>query len=126
MTPSPGLAQPDRPVWVLEEGLPETRRLLGTRWRRTSNRKTFDFGPLKPNDTTNAVWKLSAVKTGRYTLLYRIDAGLSGTAKAETTGGVAPGGSFVARISSVPPNTIVTDSGEVVEIGKAKRKRNAE
>jgi hypothetical protein len=124
--PQPGLAQPDRPVWVLAEHFPKLAGSSRPGGATTSNRKTFDFGPLKPGDTTNAVWKLSAVKTGRYTLLYRIDAGLSGTAKAETTGGVAPGGSFVARISSVPPNTVVTDSGEVVEIGKSKRKRNAE
>jgi hypothetical protein len=124
--PQPGLAQPDRPVWVLAEHFPKLAGSSEPGGAGTSNRKTFDFGPLKPNDTTNAVWKLSAVKSGRYTLLYRIDAGLSGTAKAETTGGVAPGGSFAVRISSVPPNTIVTDSGEVVEIGKAKRKRNAE
>ena len=35
------------------------------------------------------VWKLSAVRAGNYTLLYAIDAGLSGKAKAETAGGVA-------------------------------------
>jgi len=61
------------------------------------------------------VWKLSAVKAGRYTLLYKIDAGLSGKAKAETGGGVAPGGSFTVEISSAERNTEVTDSGEVVE-----------
>jgi hypothetical protein len=124
--PQPGLSQPDRPVWVLAEHFPKLAGSSKPGGAATSNRKTFDFGPLKPGDTTNAVWKLSAVKTGRYTLVYRIDAGLSGTAKAETTGGVAPGGSFAARISSATPNTIVTDSGEVVEIGKSKRKRNAE
>ena len=65
--------------------------------------------------TTRAVWKLSAVKSGHFTVLYEIDAGLSGTAKAETSNGVAPGGSFVTEISAVPPDTEVTDDGEVVE-----------
>lgn len=124
--PQPGLAQPDRPVWVLAEHFPKLPGSSEPGGAETFNRKTFDFGPLKPGDATEAVWKLSAVRTGRYTLLYRIDAGVSGTAKAETTGGVAPGGSFAVRISSVPPNTIVTDSGEVVEIGKGKRKHRAE
>jgi hypothetical protein len=122
--PQAGLAQADRPVWVLSETYP---RLVGSSapgGATTSNRKTFDFGPLKPGERTEAVWKLSAVKAGRFTLLYRIDAGLSGSAKAETKGGVAAGGSFVTRITQELPETEVTDNGEVVEIkkpGKAKR-----
>lgn len=114
--PQSGLAQPDRPVWVLAETYP---RLVGSSepgGASTSNRKTFDFGPLKPGDTTEAIWKLSAVKAGDFTLLYRIDAGLSSSVKAETDGGVAPGGSFVTEITAALPETEVTDSGEVVEI----------
>ena len=57
-------------------------------------------------------------------MLYKIDAGLSGTAKARTTGGVAPGGSFVAEISAVPPDTEVTDNGEIVE--KAMQRQRGE
>jgi hypothetical protein len=115
-SPEPGLAQPDRPVWVLSEHYP---RLVGSSERagaENASANTFDFGPLKPDATTEAIWKLSAVKTGNFTLLYEIDASLSGAAKAETAGGTQPGGSFSTRISSVPPDTIVTDSGEVVTI----------
>ena len=71
--------------------LPEAAGSSSPGGAATSNVKTFDFGPLKPGATTEAVWKLSAVKAGRYTLLYKVDAGLSGTAKAEAAGGVAPG-----------------------------------
>jgi hypothetical protein len=113
--PQTGLAQPDRPVWVLAQTYP---RLAGSQepgGTSTSNRKTFSFGPLKPGATTEAVWKLSAVKAGKFTLRYGIDAGLSGSAKARTTGGVAPGGSFVTKITTALPDTEVTDSGEVVE-----------
>ena len=94
--PQPGLAQPDRPVWVLAQSYP---RLAGSSpaGATTSNPKTFAFGPLKPGATTEAVWKLTAVKAGDYTLLYGVDAGLSGTAKAETAAASPPGGSFVAR-----------------------------
>jgi hypothetical protein len=113
--PQPGLAQPDRPVWVLAQSYPKLAGSSSPGGAGTSNVKTFDFGPLKPSATTEAVWKLSAVKAGRYTLLYKVDAGLSGTAKAEGPGGVAPGGSFAVKISSVPPNVVVTDSGKVVE-----------
>jgi hypothetical protein len=118
--PQVGLAQSDRPVWVLSETYP---RLVGSSepgGATTSNRKTFAFGPLKAGQTTRAVWKLSAVKAGKFTLLYRIDAGLSGSAKAETDGGVAPGGSFVTEITQELPETEVTDNGEVVEIPQSK------
>jgi hypothetical protein len=117
--PQPGLAQPDRPVWVLAMGYPKLSGSEGAGGAQTANLKTFDFGPLRPDSSAEAVWKLSAVKAGSYTLLYSIGAGL-GTAKTETASGVAPGGSFAVRISSIPPNTTVTDSGEVVEVGKQK------
>jgi hypothetical protein len=120
-SPQPGIAMPDRPVWVLAEHFPKLAGSAESAGAQTTNPKTFDFGPLRPGATTEAVWKLTAVKAGRYTLLYRIAAGLSGAAKAQTAGGVAPGGSFRVAISSAPPNTIVTDNGEVVEINQQKR-----
>jgi len=113
--PQPGLAQPTRPVWVLSATYPRLAGSSEPGGASTSNPKTFSFGPLKPGATTDAVWKLSAVKAGRFTLLYRVDAGVSGTARAETTGGVAPGGSFSTYISAALPATEVTNSGEVVE-----------
>lgn len=113
--PQPELAQPDRPVWVLAARYPRFAGSSTQAGAETSNPKTFDFGPLKPGRTASLVWKLSAVKAGRWTVLYSIDAGLSGEAKAKTTGGVRPGGSFTARISAARLNKEVTDSGEVVD-----------
>lgn len=113
--PQPELAQPDRPVWVLAEHYPKFAGDPEPGGTEGSNEKTFDFGALKAGETADVVWKLSAVKAGKYTLLYGIDAGLSGKAKAETGGGVAPGGSFTVEISAAERNTEVTDSGEVVD-----------
>jgi hypothetical protein len=118
--PQPELAQPERPVWVLSETYPRLRGSSEPGGASTANRKTFDFGPLKPGETTSAVWKLSAVRAGKYTLLYGIDANPSGSAKAETKGGVTPGGSFVIEITEALPETEVTDSGEIVEINKGR------
>jgi hypothetical protein len=118
--PQPEVAQPDRPVWVLSATYP---RLFGSSdpgGASTSSPKTFTFGALKPGQTTKAVWKLSAVRAGKYTLKYEVGAGLGGEAKAQTNGGVAPGGSFTTEISERLPETEVTDSGEIVEIGKGK------
>jgi hypothetical protein len=117
--PQPGLAQPDRPVWVLSAGYPKRAGDAAPGGAESFNKNTFDLGSLEPGKTTEWVWKLSAVRTGRYTLLYGIDAGLSAAAKAETAAGTEPGGSFAVDISSVAPDTIVTDSGEVVTIPKS-------
>jgi hypothetical protein len=118
--PQPDLAQADRPVWVLAETYPRLHGSSEPGGASTSSRKTFDFGELKPGKTTQAVWKLSAVRAGKYTLLYSIDAGLSGKARAKTENGVAPGGSFVTEISQELPETEVTDNGEIVEVQKGK------
>jgi hypothetical protein len=120
-----GLAQSDRPVWVLEEGYPRLADSSEPGGASSSNRKTFVFGPLKPGETTDAVWKLSAVKAGKFTVVYRIDAGLGGNSKAETSGGVAPGGTFAAEITQETPETEVTDSGKIVEIKPQAGKRSA-
>jgi ABC-type Fe3+-hydroxamate transport system substrate-binding protein len=114
--PEPGLAQPDRPVWVLAQHYPKLAGSSISAGAEGSARKTFDFGPLRPGTTTEAVWKLSAVKAGRFTVLFTVGAGLGGKARAVTTGGAEPGGSFATRISQAPPNVVVTDSGRVVTI----------
>ena len=118
--PQPELAQPERPVWVLAQTYPRLHGSSDPGGASTSSPKTFAFGELKPGATTTAVWKLSAVRAGKYTLLYDIDAGYSGEAKAETDNGVRPGGSFKTEISERLPETEVTDSGEIVEVKKGK------
>jgi hypothetical protein len=119
-----GVAQSDRPVWVLASGYPQEEGKDERGGSTTSNPKTFDFGPLKPGESRAEVWKLSAVRQGKFTLRYSVDAGLSGTAKAETKGGVAPGGTFVAEVSAETPETEVTDSGEIVEIPQEGKKKS--
>jgi hypothetical protein len=116
--PQAGLAQPERPVWVLAQTYPRLAGSSEPGGATTSNRRTFSFGALKPGHTVDAVWKLSAVRQGKYDLLYEIGAGLSGAAKAKTTGGVTPGGSFHTEVTAALPETEVTDSGEIVEIKK--------
>jgi hypothetical protein len=116
--PQPGLAQPDRPVWVLSEKYPRLVGSAESAGAETASPGTFDFGRLEPDETVEAVWQLSAVKTGRFDLLYEIGAGLGGEARAETVGGGDAGGSFVVRVTEVPPETVVKDDGQVVEAPK--------
>jgi hypothetical protein len=116
--PQPDLAQPDRPVWILAAGYPKRAGTTIQGGASTSSQKTFSLGRLEPGKTTEWVWKVSAVEAGPHTVLYEVDAGLSGAARAETAAGVQPGGSFAVRITKAPPDTIVTDNGEVVTIPK--------
>lgn len=115
--PQPGLAQPERPVWVVSEHYPKLNGSDDPGGAETSGRTTYNLGSLDSGETVEAVWKLSATRAGEFTVLYRIDAGLGGQAKAEAEGGVTPGGSFVATISKDVPDMTVNDRGEVVEIG---------
>jgi hypothetical protein len=123
--PQAGLAGPDRPVWVLAATYP---RLVGSSapgGAETSNARTYTFGPLKPGKLVEAVWKLSAVRPGKYTLGYEVEAGLTGTAKAETASGVRPGGTFVTDISTALPETEVNAAGEIVEIKRGDEQQSS-
>jgi len=120
--PQPALAQPDRPVWVLAQTYPRLHGSSKPGGASTSSRKSFSLGELKPGASTDAVWKLSAVRSGKYTLLYSIDAGVGGKAKAKTDNGVRPGGSFATEISERLPETEVTNSGEIVEVNEQRSK----
>jgi hypothetical protein len=122
--PQPGIAQPDRPVWALSAGYPKLNGSAERAGAETSSPKTFDFGPLKPGATADAVWKLSAVRTGKWKVFYGVGAGPGGTAKAETAPGTEAGGSFATEISEVPPDTVVTDNGEVVPAPKDPTEAN--
>jgi hypothetical protein len=112
----PGLADPDRPVWVLENNYPKLAGKHNSAGAQTANDKTFDFGPLEPGKTVEAVWQVTPVRAGIYTLDYQVDAGLTGKAKAVTGDGGPPTGSFAVKISSEPPQTRVNDQGEVVVV----------
>jgi hypothetical protein len=118
--PQPELAQPDRPVWVLSATYPRLDGSSDPGGTTTSSPKTFALGALKPGKTVTAIWKLSAVRAGKFTLLYDVGAGLGGAAEAETDNGVSPGGSFTTEVTERLPETEVTDSGEIVEIEKGK------
>jgi hypothetical protein len=116
--PQPGLAEPDRPVWVLAEHYPKLAGSTEPGGAEGASGKIYTFGPLKPDRVTEVVWKLTASRTGRYDLRFKVGARNGGEAMVEGPGGTVPGGSFTVTISEEPVDTTVTDSGEVVEIEK--------
>jgi hypothetical protein len=113
---NPTLANPNRPVWILENKYP---RIVGDPAPEGSSpgtvaqTNTFGFGELQPGDRLDMVWKLTPVKAGTYTVNYEVSAGLFGNAKAVTSDGTQPKGKFVVTITDKPPKARVTGSGRV-------------
>jgi hypothetical protein len=119
----PGLANPNRPVWILEENYPKVRKpgesdkdlLKGpSAGAAVAQTNTFSFGPVAAGDSVDAVWRVTPVKGGTYTVNYEIAAGLNGKAKAVTADGGPVKGSFVVTISTKPPQATVNEQGKVV------------
>lgn len=111
------LANPNRPVWILENKFPRPlgdppSTGLGPGFRAQTN--TFGFDSLEPGETENIVWRVTPVNPGTYTLRYRVEAGLDGNAKAVTADGGEVKGEFVVTITDKPPKATVDDNGNVV------------
>ena len=116
-TDQPGLANPNRPVWILENKYPQLvgdEEPLGSSPATTAQTNTFAFGAMAPGETKEMVWRLTAVRGGTYTVNYEIAAGLQGNAEAVNADGSAPEGKFVVTISTKPPAATVDDQGNVV------------
>ena len=118
-----GLADPNRPVWILENEYPKilergasTDELDGapTAGAETSSTNTYSFGELAPGDTVHTVFRVTPVVGGTYTVTYEVAAGLDGKAKAVTDTGEPVEGEFVATISTKPPAAAVDEKGNVV------------
>jgi hypothetical protein len=122
--PQAGLAGPDRPVWVLSATYPRLNGSSAPGGAESSNARTYTFGALKPGKSVEAVWKLSAVRAGKYTLGYEVEAGLSGEARAKTSSGARAGGTFVTDITTELPETEVNAAGEIVEIKGGTEKQS--
>jgi hypothetical protein len=100
------LADPNRPVWIVDSG-PEG----GT----TAYTNTWALGALGPGKTARFVWRVTAVRAGTYDVHYSVAAGLSGKAKAQGANGNAPEGSFTVSVSGKPAQARVDpETGEVV------------
>jgi hypothetical protein len=120
----PGLADPNRPVWILESEYPKLLTAgqdpdeldqAPTAGAEAAQTNTFSFGPLPPGESKDIVWRVTPVQPDTYTVHYEVAAGLQGKAKAVTGDGSPVEGEFVVTITDKPPKTCVSDSGEVLE-----------
>jgi len=116
-----GLAMNQRPVWVVEEGWPKLAGTIGRGGATTADKRTFNFGKLKPGAAATMVWKLVAVRPGSYRLRYQISAGLGPDTEAVDADGNVPSGMLPVRISDLARLTEVNDKGQVVPISPAEQ-----
>ncbi|HEV2999975.1 MAG TPA: hypothetical protein VGW75_04470 [Solirubrobacteraceae bacterium] len=101
-----GLADPSRPVWVIDDG---------PRGGTTAYTNTWALGRVKAGEVKEFVWHVTPVKAGRFEVKYRVAAGLDGRAKAVLAGGRRPAGSFAVAVSRKPDDARVDpDTGQVV------------
>jgi hypothetical protein len=100
------LADPERPVWIVDDGP------VGG---GTSYTNTWALGARKAGETRRFVWKVTPVRPGSHEVRFRVAAGLAGKAKAATQGGGAATGSFDVNISRKPAQaTVDPATGKVV------------
>jgi len=116
----PGLAAPERPVWVLSEHYPKRGDSDDPGGTEGASPKSFNFGPLPAGRSVDGVWQLNAVRTGRYQVLYGIDGDVGGEARVESPSGDPIRGRFTVTITDSVPDTTVNDRGEVVRIPEPK------
>jgi hypothetical protein len=107
----PGLSNPQRPVWVVDDVVIDNTAHNGT----TAQNATWAVGPLAPGAARTFSWRLTPVKAGTWSVGYRVDAGLNGKALAALANGQPPTGVFTARIGNIPPQSRVDpNTGRVV------------
>lgn len=101
-----GLADPERPVWIVDQGPAGGGTALVNTWA---------LDGLAPGQTRTFTWKVTPVEAGRYDLKYTVAAGLDGKAKARDANGRSPvGGTFAVRVSRKPADARVNpETGEV-------------
>lgn len=103
-TNEPGLADPNRPVWIVDQG-----PVGGD----TAYVNTWALGALAPGATRTFTWKVTAIQPGTQTVRYRISPGLTGKAKVADANKTS--GSFTVAISRRPAQARVNpDTGAVI------------
>jgi len=118
----PGLADPNRPVFVINgdpkeiAGFPEAKDAAPAGCE-TAYVNTWACGKLGVGKTKTFKWTVTAARAGPYRIRYIVAAGLNGKAKAVDANGTRPTGVFRGTISDTPPETRVADDGHTIVRG---------
>ena len=98
----PTAADRSRPIWVVDQG---------PSGGDTAYNNTWALGRLGPGETRRFVWRLTAVRAGRYRVGYTVSPGLTGKARVRDGTGR---GAFRVTIDDTPPGATVDAAGNVV------------
>lgn len=110
-TSQPGVADPQRPLWVVN---------IGPRVYQTAFVNTWATGPLAPGRARTLSWSVTSVVPGTHTLRWRVQAGLDGKARAITAGDQPVAGDVTVRVTRRPQETVVDpETGQVVPAATA-------
>ena len=105
-----GLADPERPVWIVD---------VAPAGGVTAYTNTWALGELGPGELKTFTWKVTAVQPGVHTVNWKVAAGLQGKAKAQLADGSTPAGSISVDVSGKPAYaTVDPKTGEVVRHNK--------
>ena len=119
----PHLAESARPIWIVDQGpgaipqKPVETVLSAPGGNVTSTANTWAAGPLASGETRTFRWMLTPVKSGTHNVAYKVAAGLSGKARAQTVGGGPLGGFFRVEVAPQPPVNHFNPETGVVEPG---------
>jgi hypothetical protein len=117
----PLIAGRSRPVWVIDRAPgPCSFSCQGAGGAATADKNTWALGRLEPGATARFDWHVTAVRAGRYTVVYEVAASPAGGRARAVSGGAAGAGargpvtgSFRVTVSSAAPVPYVTSSGKV-------------
>jgi hypothetical protein len=70
--------------------------------------------PLRPGATARFTWDVTAVVAGKFTVAWKVAAGINGKAKAVLSNGSMPEGAFNVTIARPPAQSHVNDNGQIV------------
>lgn len=115
-TEQPNVADPTRPVWVVDRGPDQVLR-EGPGGAVTAYVNSWALGPLDRGKTKTFTWDVTPVKPGTHAIDWRVSAGLDGKAVAKLSSGRIPEGSFTVSISGKPSQATVGPDGEVIRGG---------
>ena len=113
----PGLANPSRPVWVVDRPPGACSAGCGSGGPGgavTAYSNTWALGSLPPGHIARFDWAVTAVAPGRHVVAWEVAAGLNGKAKAVTGSGSLPHGTFTVLIHSAPSESYVNNNGQIV------------
>jgi hypothetical protein len=98
-----GLADPSRPVWILDRG---------PQGGETAYTNTWALGKLEPGQSKTFEWRVTAVKAGDYEVGYTVAPGLDG--KAKLASGTEGRGSFRVTVDDKPADARIAEDGKTV------------